>query len=134
MKRILLSGLALLFSTGVMAGADHYLRRHGGHVQHLKITQRGGDTLVSMDVDFEPNAGDKAGARACSAEMGGEAKSPAPNELVVKRHLESEAKYCVLKIHLSGDEAKVEQSEGCAYYAGHFCKFDTEGQAMKKAQ
>lgn len=134
MKRIPIFALALLFSGGVLAGTDHYLRRDGGHVQHLKITTRGGETLVNMDVDFEPGADDKRSAHACSVSMDGEAKSPAPNELVVRKQLESQAKHCVLKIHLSGDEAKVEQSEECAYFAGHFCKFDTEGQAMKKAQ
>lgn len=134
MKRIPIFALALLFSSGVLASTDHYLRRDGGHVQHLKITQRGGATIVTMDVDFEPDADDRKGAHACSVDMGGEAKATAPNELVVKKQLESQARHCVLKIHLNGDEAKVEQSEECAYFAGHFCKFDTEGQALKKAK
>ncbi|HLF96917.1 MAG TPA: hypothetical protein VI457_07215 [Methylococcaceae bacterium] len=134
MKRIPILALALLFSGGVLAGTDHYLRRDGGHVQHLKITTRGGETHVGMDVDFEPGAGDKRGAHACSVDMDGEAKETAPNELVLKRQLENQARHCVLKIHLSGDEAKVEQSEECVYYTGHFCSFDTAGQALKKAR
>lgn len=134
MNRFFFLAVVFAFSTGALASTDHYLRRDGGHVQHLKVIQRGGETQVSMDVDFDPDSDDRKGVHPCSVDISGEARSLAPNELVVKKQIENEARHCTLKIHLGTDSARVEQSEECAYYAGHFCKFDTEGQALKKAQ
>jgi hypothetical protein len=132
MKKIIVVGIGLLFSTGVFAGAEHYVRKDGGHVQHLKIITHDDKIKVLVDVDFEPSA-KEAGEKACSAEISGEAKMVGENELVLKRQAEGEAHYCELKIHLSDDQARIEQSADCArYFAGGFCRFDTEGKFLQR--
>jgi len=132
MKKTMIMALGLLFSTGVLAGAEHYVRKDGGHVQHLKIIKHDGKVKVLVDVDFEPSERE-AGEKSCSAEISGEAKVVSENELTLKRQAEGEAHYCELKIHLSGDEARIEQSADCArYFSGGFCRFDTEGKVLHR--
>jgi hypothetical protein len=125
MKKIGILFVALTVSSWAFAGTDHYLRRDGGSVQHLKITHRGDDIRVTLDVDAEAE-----GNKSCSSEIQDDAKKTAENELVVKKQAEGEATYCTVKIHLSGDEARLEQSDGCEYFLGNLCKFDTKGQPL----
>ncbi|BBL71068.1 hypothetical protein [Methylogaea oryzae] len=134
MKRIAYAALGLLFAGAAQAGAEHYLRTAGSHVQHLKIvTQKNGDKIVSMDVDFEPGEGEKD-AHACSVDISGEAKKVSDTELVLRKQSESERRYCTLNVTLQGDAATVKQSEDCSYFLGHFCKFDSEGDTLKKVR
>lgn len=132
MKKIAYAALGLFFATAAHAGAEHYLRTAGSHVQHLKIvTDKNGETHVRMDVDFEPRADDK-NQHSCSVEIAGEAKKVSDNELVVRKQSEGERRYCTLNITLKGEEATVKQSEDCGYFLGHLCKFDSEGETLKK--
>lgn len=123
--------LALLASGSAFGATDHYLLRDGSHVYHMKITQIGDDLSVSADVNFEPNAAE-SGKAACSAEVSGEAKRVGENELVMKKQVEGEARYCTLKIHLTPTGAKVEQSEDCTYYAAGICHFDSNGKELTR--
>jgi hypothetical protein len=131
MKKTLLFTAAMLVSGGVLAGTDHYVLREGNHVHHLKISTLGGETHVSSDVDFEPNA-QETGSAACAADISGAAKSVAENELVLKKHSESEASYCELKIHLSPNGAKIEQSKDCDNFAAGICHFSSDGKELLK--
>jgi len=133
MKKNLFLALALLTSSSAFAATDHYLLRDGSHVHHLKITTVGKDITVHTDVDFEPNT-TEAGGHACSAQVSGEAKIVAENELVMKKHIEGEAKICTLKIHLSPNGAKVEQSDECSYFATGICHFTSDGKELLKIQ
>jgi hypothetical protein len=131
MKKSLFLGLALLASGNAFAVTDHYLLRDGNHVHHLKITQIGDEITVSTDVNFEPNP-TEVGRAPCSAEVSGEAKRVAENELVLRKQIEGEARYCTLKIHLSPAGAKIEQSEDCQYYAAGLCHFESDGKELVK--
>ncbi|TAL42774.1 MAG: hypothetical protein EPN89_17045 [Methylovulum sp.] len=131
MKKKLFLAAAMLISGNAFAATDHYMLRDGNHVQHLKITTLNDEILVSADVDFEPNAAEKD-ALPCSADIAGEAKSVAENELVMKKHSESEASYCELKIHLGPNGAKVEQSKDCDNFATGICRFSTDGKELVK--
>ncbi|MEY2701203.1 MAG: hypothetical protein RIQ52_1958, partial [Pseudomonadota bacterium] len=102
------------------------------HVQHLRIHNQGKEVHVSMDVDFEPNGAEEENFKSCSHEIAGEAHRVADNELVVKRQADGEAHYCQLHIQLNGDAAVVEQSKDCVYFLGSFCRFDTQGQSLKR--
>ncbi|MDD2770096.1 MAG: hypothetical protein PHT19_15325 [Methylococcus sp.] len=130
MKRISAVILGLLFSANVFAVAQHYVRQDGGHVQHMKINKVGDDINVEVDVDFEPAGGVDEGKRPCSHEVAGNAEKIAENELVLKKQVESEARYCELKIHLKGDAAVLEQSKDCEYFLGTYCKFASEGKPL----
>ncbi len=133
MKKTMILALGLLFSTGAFAGADHYIRKDGNHVQHLKITKQGGKVDVLEDVDFEPAAGEKD--KPCSAEISGEAKVISETELHLKKQAMGEAHYCELAIHLSGDEARIDASPDCSrYFTGDFCRFGSEGKALIKVK
>ncbi len=133
MKKTLLLSAALMVCASAFAATDHYLRRDGGHVQHLKITRTGEETTVSMDVDFEPTSAEAAqGIKPCSVEIDGDAKELSENELVLKKQYTGEPHYCTLNVHLSDDEARVEQSEDCRYSLGTFCKFGSEGKSLTK--
>ncbi|QSA97184.1 hypothetical protein [Methylococcus sp. EFPC2] len=133
MKKTMIFSLALLFSTSVFAGADHYVRKEGGHVQHLKITKQKGDVDVLVDVDFDPTGAETD--RPCSAQISGEAKVVSDTELTLKKQAQGEAHYCQLNIKLEGDEARIEESQDCArYFSGGFCRFGSEGKALKKIQ
>ena len=131
MKKSLFLIAAMLVSGGAFAATDHYLLRDGNHVQHLKITKINDENTVSADVDFEPNA-NEAGSKFCKGEISGEAKSVAANELVLKKHSESEATFCELKIHLTPTGAKVEQSKDCDNFTPGICHFSTDSKELVK--
>jgi hypothetical protein len=134
MKKIALIALGTLLSTTAFASADHYVRKDGNHVQHLKITQQKGEVHVLVDVDFEPGA-NETNAKACSSEISGEATVVSANELTLKKQARGEAHYCQLKIHLDQDKAIIEETEDCIkYFAGGICRFDSEGKALNKIQ
>jgi hypothetical protein len=124
---------ALLMSGSVLAATDHYVLREGNHVHHLKVTQLNGGYTVSSDVDFEPNA-DEKNAKACSANISGEAKSTGENKLTLKKHSEEDATYCVLDIQLSATGAKIEQSENCKNFATGICHFTSEDKELVKVK
>jgi hypothetical protein len=133
MKKTIILTLAALLSAGASASTDHYLRRDGAHVQHLKITRTGNETMVSMDVDFEPTSAEAGqGIKPCSVEIDGDARPLSENELVLKKQYTGEPHYCTLKIHLTDDAATVEQSDDCSYFLGNFCKFGSEGKSLEK--
>lgn len=131
MNKLILATVALLVSTSALASTDHYIRRDGDHVQHLKITKIGNDINVKMDVDFEPNASE-TGKKSCSAEVSGDAKSTGDNEITMKEQIPGENHHCSLKIKLSNDGAKVEQSQECGYFAAGICHFDSDGKDLAK--
>ena len=131
MKKSLFLTAAMLVSGGAFATTDHYVLRDGNHVQHLKITTVNDETTVSADVDFEPNA-NEAGSKPCSGEVSGEAKSVGANEWVMKKHSEGEAAYCELKVYLSPNGAKVEQSKDCDNFAAGICRFSSDGKELVK--
>ena len=133
MKKSLFMAVALLVSSNVFAATDHYILKDDSHVHHLKITTIKGETTVSTDVNFEPNAAE-AGREACAADVSGEAKVVAANELVLRKHLAGEAAVCELKVHLSPTGAKIDQSEGCANFAAGICHFASDGKELVKVQ
>lgn len=130
MKNSLFIALILLVSGAAFAGTEHYLRRDGNHVQHLKITRLGDDIAVSMDVDFEPEGEAETGRKPCSAAIAGEAKSTGENQITLRKQIDGEAKHCSLTIHQSKAGAKVEQSPECGYFVGGICHFDSEGKEL----
>ncbi len=131
MKKKMFMFAAMLISGSTFAATDHYILRDGNHVQHLKITKINDEITVSTDIDFEPNAAEKD-ALPCSTDISGEAKIVAENELVMKKHSESEATYCELKIHLGANGAKIEQSKDCDNFATGICHFSTDGKELVK--
>ncbi|MFZ2451339.1 MAG: hypothetical protein WAW36_12550 [Methylovulum miyakonense] len=131
MKKSLFLAMAMLFSGSVLAATDHYLLRDGNHIHHMKIIKMNDEVTVSADVDFEPNANEE-GKYPCSADVSGVAKQVADNELVMKKHSESEASYCELKIHLTPTGATVEQSKDCDNFAAGICHFSSDGKEMVK--
>lgn len=133
MKKTLFLAAAMLISGAASAATDHYVLRDGAHVQHLKITKVGDDITVTADVDFEPSAGEE-GKRACSADISGEAKAINDKELVLKKQIEGEKRFCTLNIKLSGDGAKIEQSEDCNYFAAGLCHFSSDGKELIKVK
>lgn len=130
MKKSLFAA-AMLFSGSAFAVTDHYLLREGNHVHHLKITKLNNQIMVSTDVNFEPNASE-TGRNACSAEVSGEAKSTGENQLLMKKHIQGQADYCELKIQLSPNGAKIEQSEHCNNFAAGICHFSSDGKELVK--
>ncbi len=133
MKKSFFLTLMLLVNGVAFASTDHYVLRDGSHVYHLKITKLAEDIKVSADVDFEPNASEK-GKRACSADVSGEAKSEGENVLVMKRQMEGEAHFCTVKIELTPNGAKLEQSKDCSYFAAGLCHFNTDGKELIKVK
>jgi hypothetical protein len=131
MKKCLFLIAAMLVSGVASAATDHYVLRDGNHVQHLKITKINDEVTVSADVDFEPNT-NEAGSKPCTGDISGEAKSLAANELVLKKHSESEATFCELKIHLTPTGAKVEQSKDCDNFTPGICHFSTDSKELVK--
>jgi hypothetical protein len=131
MKKSLFLIAAMLFSGEVFAATDHYVLRDGNLVQHLKITKIKDEINLSADVNFDPEAGE-AGNQPCSGEVSGEAKSVGANELVIKKHAQGEASFCELKIHLTPNGAKVEQSNDCVNFAPGMCRFSTDGKELVK--
>lgn len=134
MKKLLFVILGSLATTNAFAVAEHYVRSEGGHVQHLKINRLGNEVYVSIDVDFEPVGGADEGKRPCSHRIDGVAQVVGKNDLLLRKQAEGEAHYCELTIHLGGDEATVRQSKDCSYFLGTYCKFESEGGALKKVK
>lgn len=135
MKRAVILSLTCFISCGALASTDHYVRRDGGHVQHLKITKIGDEMKASMDVDFEPTTLEaEKGVKPCSAEVEGEAKMVGGSELVFKEQIPEERRYCEVKVTLTGDDARTSQSKECEYFLAHFCRFDSEGKALLKVK
>jgi hypothetical protein len=124
---------ALLISGSAFAATDHYVLRDGNHVHHLKVTKLNNEYNVSMDVDFEPNA-DEKDAKACSADISGEAKSSGENKITLKKRSEEEANSCTLDITLSATGAKVEQSKDCDNFLTGICHFTSEGKEIPKVK
>lgn len=131
MKKALFLAAAMLVSGAALAGTDHYVLRDGSHVQHMKVSTVGKDTTVSVDVDFEPNSSEP-GKHACSNDIAGNAKFVGENELIMKKQIDGEARYCTLKIQLSVNGAKIEQSEDCSYFAAGICHFASDGKELVK--
>jgi hypothetical protein len=115
----------MLVSSGALAATDHYLLQDGSHVQHLKINTVGDETMVTVDVDFEPNASE-IGEHACSATISGEATAVAENEWLLRRRADGEAHYCNLAIELTDNGATIEQSEDCSYFVTGICHFSSD--------
>ena len=131
MKKTIVIALGLLFSTSVLAGADHYIRKDGAHTQHMKISKQAGEVKVLLDVDFEPTGTETD--KPCSVEISGEAKVISETELHLKKQAQGEAHYCELKILLNGNTAKIEETPDCVrYFTGDFCRFDSEGKVLNK--
>lgn len=133
MKKTLFLTATLLMSGTALAATDHYVLRDGSHVSHLKINSVGGETTVSVDVDFEPNTAEP-GKHACSADISGDAKVVGDNELTMKKQIPNEARYCTLQVHLTPNGAKIEQSEDCTYFAAGICHFATDGKELLKVK
>lgn len=133
MKKILFLAVVMLMSGAASAATDHYVLRDGNHVQHLKITNLGGEFTVSADVDFEPSA-EEQGKKACSAQVSGEAKLVSETELQMKAQVSGEKRFCTLKVLLSPNGVKVEQSEDCISFAAGICHFSSEGKELIKVK
>jgi hypothetical protein len=132
MKKSLFLIISLLNSGNVFAATDHYVLRDGNHVRHLKVTQINDEFTVSADVDFEPTANETGSA--CSVDISGKAKSVGKDELVMKKHSESEASFCELKIQLSPSGAKIEQSPDCGNFTVDQCNFSSNGKELVKVK
>ena len=128
MKKSLFLTIALLISGNVSAATDHYVLRDGDYVRHLKITKISDEFTVDADVDFE-SAADSAH---CSEAISGKAKSTGENELVMKKHAESAASFCELKIKLSPSGAKVEESKDCGTFTVRKCHFSSGDKELIK--
>jgi hypothetical protein len=123
--------MALFASQQALADTEHYLRRDGNHVQHLKVTKVGNDVFVAADIDFDPNA-NEGPHKHCSAQISGEAKKTSETEIVLRKQIEGEAKHCVLTVSLTPDGAKIQQSSECSYYAAGICHFDSDGKELTR--
>lgn len=133
MKKSLFLTIALLSTGTVNAATDHYVLRDGDYVRHLKVTKLNDDYTASVDVDFDSTA-KEAGNAGCSETISGKAKSTGENELVLKKHSESEASFCELKIQLSPNGAKIEESKDCDNFAVGKCHFSSEGKELIKVK
>lgn len=131
MKKSLFLTVALLVSGNVSAATDHYVLRDGDYVRHLKVTKIDDDYTVSADVDFEATA-QEAGIGHCSETISGKAKSTGENELLLKKHSESSASFCELKIKLSPNGAKVEESKDCGTFTVGKCHFSSGDKELIK--
>ena len=130
MKKSLFLAIAMLISGNVSAATDHYVLRDGDYVRHLKVTKISDDYTVSTDVDFESAAD---GAH-CSETISGKAKSTGENELVMKKHSESAASFCELKIKLNPSGAKVEESKDCETFTVGKCHFSSGDKELVKVK
>ncbi len=133
MKKSLFLAIALLTSGNVFAATDHYVLRDGDYVRHLKVTKINDDYTVSANVDFESTAKETNNVH-CSESISGKAKSTAENELLLKKHSESEASFCELKIQLSPNGAKIEESKDCDNFTVSKCHFSTESKELVKVK
>lgn len=129
MKKSLFLTIAMLISGNVSAATDHYVLRDGDYVRHLKVSKIiDDDYTVTADVDFE-SAADKAH---CSETISGKAKSTGENELAMKKHSESEASFCELKIKLGPNGAKIEESKDCDTFTAKQCHFSSGDKELVK--
>ncbi|MDD5410637.1 MAG: hypothetical protein PHF31_04360 [Methylobacter sp.] len=129
MKKSLFLTISMLISGNVFAATDHYVLHDDGFVRHLKVTQIDGEYAVSADIDFEASAKDH-----CSAAISGKAKSTAKDELLLKKHSESEASFCELKIKLGPNGAKIEESKGCDNFSVGKCHFSSGDKELIKVK
>ena len=129
MKKSLFLPIALLISGNALAATDHYVLRDGDYVRHLKVTKTVNDFTVSANVDFESTGKDGSSTH-CSESISGKAKSTGENELVMKKHSESEAAVCELKIKLSPNGAKIEESKDCENFTVNKCHFSSEDKEL----
>ena len=132
MKKLFLA-MAVLISGNAFAATDHYVLRDGDYVRHLKITKIKDDYSVSANVDFESSAQETNNVH-CSETISGKAKSTSENELVLKKHSESEASFCELKVQLSPNGAKIEESKDCDTFTVSKCHFSSEGKELVKVK
>ncbi|WP_340123576.1 hypothetical protein [Methylobacter svalbardensis] len=130
MKKNLFLAIALLISGNVFAATDHYVLRDGDYVRHLKVIKINADYIVSADVDFESTA--KEGSAHCSQAVSGKATSTGENELVMKKHSSSAASSCELKIKLSPNGAKIEESKDCDTFTVDKCHFSSGNKELIK--
>jgi hypothetical protein len=130
MKKSLFLTIALLVSGSAFAATDHYVLRDGDYVRHLKITKISDEFTVDADVDFES----AADSTHCSEAISGKAKSTGENELVMKKHAESAASFCELKIKLSPSGAKVEESKDCGTFTVNKCHFSSGDKELIKVK
>lgn len=131
MKKSLFLTIALLTSGNAFAATDHYVLRDGDYVRHLKVTKIiNDDYIVSADVDFES----VADSAHCSESISGKAKSTGENELLLKKHSESAASFCELKIKLSPNGAKVEESKDCSTFTVGKCHFSSGDKELVKVK
>lgn len=135
MKRWAIFAGAALLGNAAFASTDHYVRRDGLHVQHLKITKIGDEVKAAMDVDFEPSDAEAArGVKPCSAEVEGEVRTISATELTFREQVPEERRYCEIHVTLSGDEARTSESKECAYFLANFCRFDSEGKPLLRVK
>lgn len=132
MKKSLFLTIAMLISGNVFAATDHYVLRDGDYVRHLKITKISDDYTVSANVDFDSTT--KEGSTHCSEAISGKAKSTGENELVMKKHSESAASFCELKIKLSPNGAKIEESKDCSTFTVGKCHFSSGDKELLKVK
>lgn len=132
MKKSLFMTIALLLSGNVFAATDHYVLRDGDYVRHLKVTKINDDYTVSANVDFDSTT--KDGSTHCSEAISGKAKSTGENELVLKKHSESEASFCELKIKLSPNGAKIEESKDCDTFTVSKCHYSSGDKELVKVK
>ena len=131
MKKSLFLTISMLLSGNVFAATDHYVLHDGDTVRHLKVTKiPNDDYVVSADVDFD-SAAEKAH---CSETITGKAKSTGENELLLKKHSESEASFCELKIKLSPNGAKIEESKDCDNFTVKNCHFSSGDKELIKTK
>ncbi|MFI3155933.1 MAG: hypothetical protein QX199_07225 [Methylococcaceae bacterium] len=133
MKKSLFLAMTMLISGNVSAATDHYVLRDGDYVRHLKVTKINDDYTINANVDFESTAQETSNVH-CSEAISGKAKNTAENELVLKKHSESEASFCELKIQLSPNGAKIEESKDCDNFTVSKCHFSSDGKELIKVK
>ncbi len=130
MKKSLILTIAMLVSGNVFAATDHYVLRDGDTVRHLKVTKIKDDYTVDANVDYES----AADSTHCSESISARAKSTGENELLMRKHSESEASFCELKIKLSPNGAKIEESKDCDNFTASKCHFSSGDKELVKAK
>jgi hypothetical protein len=130
MKKSLFLAISLLISGNVVAATDHYVLRDSDYVRHLKVSKISDDYNISADVDFESTADGSH----CSDNISGKAKSIGQNELSMKKHSESEASVCELKIKLTQNGAKIEESKDCDNFIVKQCHFSSGDKELIKVK
>jgi len=128
MKKSLFLAIALLTSGNAFATTDHYILRDGDYVRHLKVIKFDDEYTVSAEVDYDSTSGSEH----CSADITGKAKSTGKDELLLKKHSESEASFCELKIQLTPNGAKIDESKDCDNFAVGKCRFSSQGKELVK--